>query len=127
ALIIAALAEGTALHPEEERAAIGAGEPQHVERAVPLGLRPLRALDEEPLAQPGDEDAAVGLPELLVRREERRDVPGGAERDRRDLAGDAVVHAFAPPRVLRRQMRVDEEEPVRAGERRAVRPDDPPP
>src|SRR5207247_875811 len=95
-MVIDAFAEGPALDPQEEGAALRPGEPQGLEGPVSLGLAPVRALYEDHLRDAGGPEATVRLAEQLVRGEERRDVPGYRRRDAANLPRDRVVHLLAP-------------------------------
>ena len=121
-MVIDAFAEGPALDPQEEGAALRPGEPQGLEGPVPLGLAPVRALHEDLLRDAGGPEATMRLAEQLVRGEERRDVPGYRRRDAADLPRDRVVHLLAPFHEKGRDVGRHEEQPVLPRERRRVRP-----
>src|SRR5438034_5868098 len=65
-MVIDAFAEGPALDPQEEGAALRPGEPQGLEGPVSLGLAPVRALYEDHLRDAGGPGATVRLAEQLV-------------------------------------------------------------
>src|SRR5439155_20239767 len=73
-MVIDAFAEGPALDSEEEGSALCPGEPQGLEGPVPLGLVPVRALDEDLPRDADGPEATTRFTEQLGRGEEGRDV-----------------------------------------------------
>src|SRR5439155_9235978 len=122
-MVIDAFAEGPALDPEEEGAALRTREPQGLEGPVPLGLAPVRALHEDLLRDAGGPEATMRLTEQLVRGKERRNVARYHGGDAADLPRDRVVHLLAPFHEKGRDVGRHEEQSVLRREWRRVRPE----